>query len=263
MSTEPFEHPRLRNIFHCTVHKAASQWVRALLTDPRVLTATGMSRHRHEDRFARGVDQRPVSERTFEEPFPPGTIVSPLYVHYRHYRAMPKPPEVRCVFVMRDPRDLIVSNYFSRKYSHALNPRIQPLRERLLACDDEEQGLDIVLAWLEDDGIFDVLDSWMMCDDSRVLVLRYEDLVDGRRGSEAVARMFAHLQIALPAELFASLMDDYRFERLSGGRRPGQEDIHGHLRKGIGGDWKNHFGPALERRFNERYEGLLGRLGYR
>jgi hypothetical protein len=54
----------------------------------------------------------------------------------------------------------------------------------------------------------------------------------------------------------------HSFEKLSGGREPGQEDVKSHYRKGVHGDWRNHFTPAITRRFKALYGDLLVVGGY-
>jgi hypothetical protein len=44
-----------------------------------------------------------------------------------------------------------------------------------------------------------------------------------------------------------------RFENLTGGRKAGEEDIFAHERKGVSGDWRNHFTARLSARFDELY----------
>jgi len=46
------------------------------------------------------------------------------------------------------------------------------------------------------------------------------------------------------------------------GRRPGQEDIHAHQRKGIAGDWRNHFTTRVKEVFKQRYGHVLIATGY-
>ncbi len=46
------------------------------------------------------------------------------------------------------------------------------------------------------------------------------------------------------------------------GRKKGQEAEHSHLRKGVAGDWRNHFTDVHVKQFKSSYPGLLARLGY-
>jgi hypothetical protein len=58
-----------------------------------------------------------------------------------------------------------------------------------------------------------------------------------------------------------ALLARYSFKTLSG-REPGQEDPGSKLRKGIAGDWRNHFTPAVRDVFVEVTSDLTTRIGY-
>src|SRR5947209_3617806 len=107
-----------RNIYHCTVQKSASQWLRALLADPRTFPYCGMRPLHPEHRFPNGHDPRPLKARHFDAAFPIGAIVTPFYVSHAAFAALPRPEPYRALFVMRDPRDVVTSWYFSIKFSH-------------------------------------------------------------------------------------------------------------------------------------------------
>ena len=57
-------------------------------------------------------------------------------------------------------------------------------------------------------------------------------------------------------------MHDNRFSNYAGGRKEGEENVSSHYRKGVAGDWKNHFKPEHVERFKELYGELLLKLGY-
>jgi len=67
---------------------------------------------------------------------------------------------------------------------------------------------------------------------------------------------------AIPAYRVLWTTHERRFERLSRGRAPGEEDAGSHYRKGVSGDWANHFTPRVEVAFHERYPNILERTGY-
>jgi lipopolysaccharide transport system ATP-binding protein len=52
-----------------------------------------------------------------------------------------------------------------------------------------------------------------------------------------------------------------RFEARSG-RRRGEEDVASHERKGVAGDWKNHFTDKVAKAFKDRFGELLVATGY-
>ena len=58
------------------------------------------------------------------------------------------------------------------------------------------------------------------------------------------------------------MVHDNRFETKTAGRKEGEEDVTSHYRKGVAGDWRNHFTQAHVDEFKTRYGDLLVRLGY-
>jgi Sulfotransferase domain len=56
-------------------------------------------------------------------------------------------------------------------------------------------------------------------------------------------------------------VDKYAMARQTG-RRPGQEDRASFIRKGVAGDWVNHFTPEAARIFGDKAGPMLIRLGY-
>ena len=50
--------------------------------------------------------------------------------------------------------------------------------------------------------------------------------------------------------------------RQTGGRKAGEEDRGSFIRKGVAGDWVNHFGPTAARRFDELAGDALVAVGY-
>jgi lipopolysaccharide transport system ATP-binding protein len=64
-------------------------------------------------------------------------------------------------------------------------------------------------------------------------------------------------ELGVSKEFLRAAVRDTRFERLSGGRQPGQEDPAAHFRKGIAGDWRNYFTPRIKDAFKKRFDSLL------
>jgi len=230
------------NIYHCCIHKTGSQWISAILSDPVIFKSSGLKPFHHRNsgspRIYRG---RTLTERFVTEPIPKNTIVSPLYFGLENFLAMPKPSHYKAFFVMRDPRDIVVSYYFSMRYSHPQGGKVPERREllrELSLADGIMKAIDI----LNKRGHFAALRSWTGAQerDPNVLLLRYEDMI-GHDSFSYFKKLFTHCGIQLSDEMISHLLRDYSFERLSGGRQPGKEDPLSHFRKGISGDWKNYF----------------------
>ncbi len=203
----------------------------------------------------------------------------------------------RALHMIRDPRDIVVSCYFSHRYSHAVDNRWPELaaRRALLERLETEAGLlheldalawqfDCMRTWRYDDpAILEVRMEALTADPYQQLLraFRFLGLVDerrltlARRAAGVVAKglrtaeglvgdriVFPLGPRQLPAERLLGIAWDHDFEKLSGGRTRGSEDTRSHYRKGTAGDWRGHFTPRLVAAFKDRYPGLLADLGY-
>jgi len=251
-----------QNIYHCCAHKTASQWVRKLLQDRATYKYSGLKVYNYEEKLPNRADPRPLNERTFEEPFPIARIVSPIYIDQPGLKRIPKPENYRAFFVLRDPRDVVVSLYFSLKVSHPEVGAVSGARQNLSRLD-EESGLCALIDGVARRGELEAMRSWARLDpgDKELAVFRYEDLTDSNQFA-AWQRLFAHCDIRMPETVLRELLDRNSFATLTHGRERGVEDVRAHLRKGVAGDWKNHFTPAVEKRFRDVTGTLVEDLGY-
>ena len=260
----PVEHEaRYRNVFHCCVQKTGSQWVKSLLLDPRSFQYSGYSHYHPQSRQVGAGDRRRATEREIRGGFPKRSIISPLYISYDRYAEIPKEGETRAFFVMRDPRDLLVSWYHSAKKNHIVGPdETTPLARAREALNrlDREDGLKYAVDYFEERGRFEALASWADADDAEVLLCRYEDFV-GADPQGAFRRLFAHCDIQIPDDALEALLEAYSFEKLSG-RKRGAEDTGSHLRSGRAGDWRTTLTPAVLDHYHAVAGDLAERLGY-
>jgi hypothetical protein len=212
-------------------------------------------------------------------------------------RRLPPRPGVH---VVRDPRDVLVSGYFSHKNSHPTErwPELEEHRKTLLTLP-KEKGL---LKEIEFSRPFlEAMRSWDY-DQDHILELKMEVLT--RNPDRQFRRLLDHLGIykrqieeqaqllgkarqytnrvvyklhhelplSLPRQLtkekiihpdvLDAIIESHRFEKLTKGRSKGEADPDSHLRKGEAGDWKNHFTGRVMRAFENEYEGIVEKLGY-
>jgi hypothetical protein len=90
--------------------------------------------------------------------------------------------------------------------------------------------------------------------------VRYEDLLAEPVGE--VMRLLEFLEADSDEEVARGCVEAASFEQLSGGRTQGEEASSSFYRKGIAGDWKNHFTEKDRRVFKEEAGELLIQLGY-
>jgi hypothetical protein len=69
-------------------------------------------------------------------------------------------------------------------------------------------------------------------------------------------------QYTIPEERLRTIIAKNSFDNLSGGRDKGEENVKSHYRKGVPGDWVNHFTPEHKHAFKERFNDVLIKTGY-
>lgn len=164
--------------------------------------------------------------------------------------------------VIRDPRDICVSAYFSHLYSHPTNnwPQLVEIRAKLkgLSKDDglmlelELRKSQFTQMYNWDYSLSNVMEFKMEKmtaepDDTFLEIFRFLGLLDAR--SISITRLLR-------------IVHDNSFSKKAGGRRSGEEDVKSHYRKGVAGDWVNHFTKRHIEYFKEHYNDLLVKLGY-
>ncbi|MCG8509160.1 MAG: sulfotransferase [Rhodospirillales bacterium] len=90
--------------------------------------------------------------------------------------------------------------------------------------------------------------------------LRYEDLHADAGG--VIRAMLEFLQVDASEDAVAACARGGSFEKLSGGRERGSEDNQSFFRKGVVGDWRNHFDDAATAVFQKHAGPMLDELGY-
>jgi len=63
-------------------------------------------------------------------------------------------------------------------------------------------------------------------------------------------------------EMLKEVLEKNSYEKLSKGRKKGEEDTSSHYRKGVAGDWKNHFNERHIRYFKNAMNDILVKYGY-
>lgn len=200
------------------------------------------------------------------------------------------------VHAVRDPRDIIVSAYFSHLKTHATEtwPELIEYRQKLQQCD-QETGLFHEIAFRK--AQFEEMRSWKDFHGKQILEVRMEDvtartyqsilqivdflgLLSHERYSYSKRVEFLLVKLlrkideyelglplprliqALPAERVLGIVWKNEFEKMSGGRKVGEENQNSHYRKGISGDWKNYLNPGHLALINEQYGDLIAQYGY-
>lgn len=158
----------------------------------------------------------------------------------------------RAVFFIRDPRDILVSQYYSFGFTHGLSPveRIRQLekaeREFVRSMDVDAYVVHAATKLRDDMLVIDNLAS--QCRISALL--RYEDMInDFDRFRNALSRLLD--------------FDPEVLEELYRQSRPREsEDTHSHKRSGRVGDYAEKLRPETVSELNAILMPVLNRFGY-
>jgi hypothetical protein len=227
-------------VFHITHWKAGSTWVQGVL---RRLVGP------------RYVDLKPDMSHVLSDPIRPDGVYTPVYLRRTRFVPAVTVPHRR-FFVMRDLRDTLVSWYFSLAVSHGTktNAVVADFRSQLAGLS-KEQGLNFLIRERLE-GISLLQQSWLGHDE---LIFRYEEMIADEQ--EAFRRICEHCRLAIPEETRRAVVAAHSFEKTTG-RKRGEEDVGAHKRKGISGDWRNHFTPETIALFKEKFGQHLIETGY-
>jgi len=182
-----------------------------------------------------------------------------------HYKDNPFLRNVFCI--LRDGRDIMVSSYYHSLFRHErYNSRlVENTRKNLIFddYDDIERNLPEFLGYKFTGKVHpkftwtEFVDSWI---DKDVAFVKYEDLLKDAAG-ELYGSVLKVTGQSLDKTKLAKISEKYSFENLAK-RKPGQENKRSFLRKGIAGDWKNHFSREAREIFNHYAGATLIKLGY-
>jgi hypothetical protein len=224
-------------------HKAATTWVTYILGHACRIRGLKMA-YAHND-------------ETLDECLEAGNMDVLAYVN-AEVEHLPRLGDLRGFHVVRDPRDMIVSGYFSHRHSHADAPWLDDHRRRLNELSIED-GIIEEMEWHITRMVIDQMRRWDYAQPN-VLELRMEDL--SRIPEKGFLQIIRFTDFGIEDDTLAGILREHTFERQSGGRHPGEEDRFHHFRKGVWGDWRNHFTDAHIRRFKDLYQDVVELLGY-
>jgi hypothetical protein len=226
-------------------HKCASQYLRAQIAKAGVEAGvlTGMSAFnslREPPGVAEVGHAMAVGDYTLDDNAWPDLVTTVDVLRGSDWRG------IHCY---RDPRDLLVSAYFSHRYSHPTHslPGLEAHRAALEELD-EETGLLAELDFYLTDQAIRAIVQWPY-DHTQVISVDAIAVAGAlAEGDQARFRAcMTWLDIPVP-----DAFDPPRYETLSS-RARGTEDNTHHYRHGVQGDWQRYFTPRVLETFERRH----------
>jgi len=230
-------------------HKAGSTWLLKVFRD--ICHAAGMSLILdHDENYT----------------LPRGTPTDPnfanRYIAHRHciWRRKSKHPplDVKGFHVVRDPRDMVVSGYYSHKSSHPPGAWLDNHRQKLQSLQLEE-GITEEIRYARNNSYLEFMNKWPYKSNPLVLELKFEMLTNLDTQLQAFVDAFSSLGIpACAVAQIPTILKRWSLERL---RRDAGGNA-GHYRQGRSGNWKEHFNENHKMLMKDCCSDLLVRLGY-
>jgi len=169
--------------------------------------------------------------------------------------------------LIRDPRDMIISGYYYHLWCDEMWCK-KPVDDfggknyqEVLNSLNPEDGIMFEMSNIY--GSFKRTATFMLnwnYNNQYILELKYEEILHDTE--KYFIHVFNHYGFnAKETEIAMEVVDQCKFEKITG-RSMGEENPKNHFRKGIAGDWKNHFTESHKKAFKELYPGLLEKLRY-
>jgi Sulfotransferase domain len=248
------------SIIHFSVNKAATQYTKRILR--RCASQNGMV---------------PVllHDHAFNTDFPYLDYLSATEMQKYHHifkphgylygvfggmiEGIPELDKYRVVLMTRDPRDVLVSEYYSIAYSHKVPDPRGTKYENFMNRRKTAQSMtvDEFVLW-DSHRIYGILQRYKTLLIDRyphAYVTTYEKMTAGFQ--DWLNGLLDNCQLAIPNKLRRSLLEES--DRL----RPKDEDIHKHRRKGKPEDYKEKLKPETIDQLNGEFASLLEAFGYR
>ena len=241
------------SVYFYTVHKCASTlFSNSILSQVRFLKPID-----YADRIYRGAKIEGFDLKENGRLYGPIRVTSfpdgPLYEPFVKYFTTPGfTRNKRCLFFFRDPRDVIVSSYYSFGWSHGLsqNPEVRKFQEQNRQ-QIQDQSLDAfalseaVRARGQYELMAQLIDT---CEDATVIT--YEQMIRGDRGFYKAIQNSLELSSATVEEIYKET-------------RPVKKINHeSHRRDGSIGGFRKELKNSTIERINAILENVLNRFGY-
>jgi hypothetical protein len=245
------------SIIHFSVNKVATQYIKRLLI--RCAKENGLIPVRMSE-YAWHTNFPYLFTLSAEEVEPYLHIFQPKGYLYTVFgglvEGIPNVDDYRVVIILRDPRDVLVSGYYSYAFSHA-EPEVEEARESFEQFRAYARSLGV-------DGYVTAL-----CEDTRQSYQRYLDFLAVHpqvyltRYEEMLADFPAWLaglldycQLEISTALEQKLLAEARIAQPSG------EDVSRHRRQGKSGDYRKKLKPETIDYLNRELAPILERLDY-
>ena len=248
------------SIIHFSLNKAATQYTRKILAQCAVengMVPVNIHGYAFNTNFPY-LDHLTAEEmKKYQHIFKPNGYLYSVFGGM--IEGLSELEKYKIVLMVRDFRDLLVSEYYSIAYSH-IAPDIQGNKYELFVkqrTKARESAID-EYAVAESDRVYNTLQRYktLLIDKyPNVYVTKYEEMINDFRGW--LDKLLYNCELNIGHDFFTALLE--RNERI----RPKGEDIHRHLRKGKPGEYKEKLKQETIEYLNAKFSPMLLTFGYK
>jgi len=241
------------SVIHFSINKSATQYIKSILR--KVATANGMTPVSIND-YAFHSTMPILNRLSGEEVKKYAHIFKPKGYVYTVFGAMigiKNLEEYKILLVVRDPRDVLVSGYFSKVFSHALPSSESDKRSDFEQRRQQAQNQTIDEYVLKSsEKLYSIYTDYMqhlLKKNTQVYVCRYEEMISDFETWLTGLLDYAELEIT--PELKQQFIAEHQ------AKTPQKEDPKQHLRKGKTGDYKTKLQTETIDNLNIKFKEIL------
>ena len=247
------------SVLHFSVNKAATQYTKRIMIrcgEENGLVTVRMSDYAWEKNLPYLFTLSPEEVKPYLHVFRPRGYLYTVFGGL--VEGIPDIQQYRTVIMVRDPRDVLVSGYYSYSKSHAV-PKSEEKAQEFLALRERLNKMTV------DEYVVEMTENarWRMeqyLDISRtgpaVCILKYEDMLADFPAW--LDRLIAHCQWRISPALKDRLLSE-----ADQGKRVKQEDTGKHRRQVTPGDHRRKLKDETVEYLNSHLSGILTAFGYR
>ncbi|WP_339832748.1 sulfotransferase domain-containing protein [uncultured Altibacter sp.] len=247
-----------KTIIHCCTQKTASQWFISFLSDVIAKSNKNYKIHTFVDYresviFKDSIYKKPSYSlqkdlyteqeadfgfnRLKKNCFYTSFYIGPNILNYLSAK------DAKVFFVLRDPRDLVVSWYYSAKYSHPPTEQINIVRSKLVDYSFDD-GIKYSIDEMNKFGLFEGVKRWMtQKEDHLVRIYLYEDFVE--HYTTFCLDLLSFLELKKKNVLYDDIINKHSYKNYSSGRKKGESNNKSHYRSASVDQWKNELNEEL------------------
>ena len=252
-------HCEVGSVIHFSINKAATQYVKSVLkkiADENDLTPVSI----HEYAFFTKIPY--LDSLSVEEMAEYQHLFKPQGYLYSVFGGMidgiTDMDSYKVILSVRDPRDILVSNYYSTTLSHPVPPPESDKRDEFLKVREWAKSIGIdeyVLSEMEKVRfVFERYKNSLVSTYNNVVVVKYENMVSNYESWLTDLANKAGLKIS--DQLHRELSTKFEQNRVK------KENKFAHVRKGVAGDFKEKLQAETIDQLNAEFDEVLRYFGY-